>query len=124
MFLIVLVFAGIVAWRIGERLSSDAISMGLGLLFGILAGVPTALLVMLGGRRSEPQPLPKADYKPVPPTIILLKGDTHYERETHVIDYADYLEHVDGQRNASQGQGHRPARNVGANLPAPRHEGW
>lgn len=48
-----LVAGGVAAWRIGETLSSDAISMGLGILFGMLAGVPAALLVMAASRRRD-----------------------------------------------------------------------
>ena len=51
--LLVLVIGGVIAWRIGETLSSDAISMGLGIFFGILAGIPAALLVMAASRRNE-----------------------------------------------------------------------
>ena len=46
-----LVFVGVAGWRIGGSLSSDALSMAVGILFGVLAGVPTALLVMAGDRR-------------------------------------------------------------------------
>jgi hypothetical protein len=49
----VLVLGGVAAWRIGETLSSDAISMGLGIFFGMLAGVPAALMVMAASRRRE-----------------------------------------------------------------------
>ncbi len=49
----VLVAGGVLAWRIGETLSSDAISMGLGIFFGMLAGLPAALLVMAASRRHE-----------------------------------------------------------------------
>ncbi len=48
-----LVFVGVAAWRIGGQLSSDALGMAVGLLFGIMAGVPTALLVMASNRRRE-----------------------------------------------------------------------
>jgi hypothetical protein len=49
--LALLVFVGTAGWRIGESLSSDALSMAVGVLFGVMAGVPTALLVMAGNRR-------------------------------------------------------------------------
>ena len=52
-FLILLVFVGVAAWRISERLSADAIGMALGVLFGVLAGVPVALLVLASSRRRE-----------------------------------------------------------------------
>jgi hypothetical protein len=46
-----LVFVGTAGWRIGDSLSPDALSMAVGVLFGVMAGVPTALLVMAGSRR-------------------------------------------------------------------------
>ncbi len=54
-FLVVsaLVVGGVLAWRIGDTLSSDAISMGLGIFFGMLAGLPAALLVMAASRRGD-----------------------------------------------------------------------
>ncbi len=48
-----LLFISIAAWRIGERLSADAIGMALGVLFGIIAGLPVALLVLASNRRRE-----------------------------------------------------------------------
>lgn len=49
--LALLVFIGAAGWRIGGSLSPDALSMAVGVLFGVMAGVPTALLVMAGSRR-------------------------------------------------------------------------
>ena len=49
--LILLVFVGVLGWRIGGSLSSDAVSMAVGVLFGIMAGIPTALLVLASDRR-------------------------------------------------------------------------
>lgn len=53
--LILLVFIGVIAWRIGDSLSSDAVSMAVGVLFGIMAGIPTALLVLASDRRRNEQ---------------------------------------------------------------------
>jgi hypothetical protein len=50
LLLSLLTFIAVIAWRIGERMSSDAISMGLGVLLGVLAGVPTALLLLISNR--------------------------------------------------------------------------
>jgi hypothetical protein len=50
--LALLIFVGTAGWRVGESLSPDALSMAVGVLFGVMAGVPTALLVMAGGRRN------------------------------------------------------------------------
>jgi hypothetical protein len=49
--LALLVFVGTAGWRIGHALSPDALSMAVGVLFGVMAGVPTAILVMAGSRR-------------------------------------------------------------------------
>lgn len=44
------------AWKLVERLSPDAVGMALGVLFGIIAGVPVSLLVIAGNRR-QPAPI-------------------------------------------------------------------
>ena len=49
--LLVLVFVGVVGWRIGEAISRDAISMTIGVLLGVLAGIPPALLILAAERR-------------------------------------------------------------------------
>lgn len=78
--LLLLVIGGFLTWRIGESLSSDAISMGLGILFGMLAGVPAALLVLAASRRreytdDEPQVRKMVEnpstYANQPPVIVL-----------------------------------------------------
>lgn len=51
--LAVIVFVGTAGWRIGDILSPDALSMAIGVLFGVMAGVPAALLVMAGSRRRD-----------------------------------------------------------------------
>ena len=51
LFAALLVFVGLVGWRIGGSLSSDAMGMAIGMLFGIMAGIPTALLVLASERR-------------------------------------------------------------------------
>lgn len=53
--LAVLLAAGIGAWQIGNRLSTDAVGMGVGLVFGTLAGIPVALIVIAagGGQRQD-----------------------------------------------------------------------
>jgi hypothetical protein len=47
----VLLVGGVLAWLLGSRLSADALGMAVGLLFGVVAGIPTALLVLASGRR-------------------------------------------------------------------------
>ena len=83
--LFLLVVAGLIAfaWQIVSRLSADAIGMGLGVLLGVFAGVPVALLVMASGRRRNgreeavgrrqqlhPYALP-APHAPQAPVIVL-----------------------------------------------------
>jgi hypothetical protein len=55
MALALLVFVGAAGWRIGSTLSSDALSMATGILFGVMAGVPTALLVIASNRHRSTQ---------------------------------------------------------------------
>jgi hypothetical protein len=50
----VLILGGVLAWLFASRLSADALGMAVGLLFGVLAGIPTALLVLASGRRRRP----------------------------------------------------------------------
>ena len=44
---------GFLTWRLGMSLSSDALGMAVGLVFGVLAGIPSALLVLASSRRRE-----------------------------------------------------------------------
>lgn len=49
-----LMVLGLLTWRIGGALSSDALGMAVGMVFGILAGIPAALLVLAtSSRRRE-----------------------------------------------------------------------
>lgn len=48
-----LIVVGVAAWRVTDGMSSDAISMAVGVLFGVIAGLPAALLVMASGRRAR-----------------------------------------------------------------------
>ncbi len=53
----VVVVAGLVGvWQLGGKLSPDALGMLTGLIFGTLAGIPAALLVVYTVRNSEPPP--------------------------------------------------------------------
>jgi hypothetical protein len=51
---ILLVIFGAMCWRLGTSLSSDALGMAVGIVFGVLAGIPTTLLVMASERRRRP----------------------------------------------------------------------
>ena len=82
-----LVFVGVAAWRIADRLSADALGMGIGLLFGIVAGIPTALLLLAANRRRDEPETPRREpahgqlaqsgygaYPHQPPVIVLTSG--------------------------------------------------
>ena len=61
--LVAIVGLGMVGWKVGSVLNSDAIAMAVGVLFGILAGVPTSLLILASRHRAEP---------------TVKAGETHY----------------------------------------------
>ena len=75
-----LLFLGIVGWRVIDNLSSDAIGMGIGVLFGMLAGVPMALLLLAATRREERRRQRAAEYPmhypayPQQPPVIVVTG--------------------------------------------------
>lgn len=48
-----LIFVGVIAWRIGSALSSDALGMAVGIVFGCTAGLPAAVLVVVALRARE-----------------------------------------------------------------------
>ena len=76
-----LVFVGAGAWYIGSRLSSDAIGMALGVMFGVVAALPAALLVLASQRRARMDEEPTTSRErgssyafsgpPQPPVIIV-----------------------------------------------------
>lgn len=84
LILFALIVLCLLAWRMGSRLSADALGMAMGLLFGIMAGVPTALLAMAAGRhRQQETPAhgqgrgvqdPHGYYPPAQPPVIVLAG--------------------------------------------------
>ena len=63
-----IIMMGVLAFLIGQRLSADAVGMALGVLFGVLASIPAALLVIASGRRRQ---------------------DAEFDDEYEVDDYAD-----------------------------------
>ena len=55
LMLALLVILGVMTWRLGTSLSSDALGMAVGVVFGVLAGVPAALLVLATNSRRREQ---------------------------------------------------------------------
>lgn len=72
------VLLGVGGW-FADRLSPDALGMAVGLLFGVLAGLPTTLLLLraseLGRRAAEPEGWPDEYTEPAPQLTI---NQTHY----------------------------------------------
>lgn len=50
----VLAFVGWAGWHIGRNISSDALTLALGMVFGSMAGIPAALIVVTAGRKEKP----------------------------------------------------------------------
>jgi hypothetical protein len=80
---------------VGSRLSPDAIGMAVGILFGVLAGIPVALLVLFAQRRSgERQPAPSLEPDPrarglggyQPPVIVLAAPSMPQYQQPPLID--------------------------------------
>ena len=73
--LCLLVFIGVSTWIIGSKLSADAIGLGVGVLFGVMAGIPTALLLLASNRRNDAARTnydapPPPRYQQQPPVIV------------------------------------------------------
>lgn len=54
----VLLLGAVGVWHLGGKLSPDALGMMVGLLFGMLAGIPAALLTLYAVRNSPPAKTP------------------------------------------------------------------
>jgi len=75
----IVIIGGVAVWRLGSRLSADAVGMAVGILLGVLASIPASLLILAGSRRrdaheSERWPAPQHErmapaYQP--PVIVL-----------------------------------------------------
>ena len=60
--IIIVVCAGLLAlvlWRITKNISSDALGLAIGVVFGVIAGFPTAVLVLYGNRQPGRLPPPQ-----------------------------------------------------------------
>ena len=61
-------FLTLVAWRLSQLLSPDAIAMALGLTLGVIACFPATLLVLSAGRRRDSEDYDDGSYIDVQPT--------------------------------------------------------
>ena len=79
--LVALAMAAILVWRVGSRLSPDAIGLATGVVFGVLAGLPTAILILASNRNRRGDEsarrhgvdgaYPYGGYPQQPPVIVL-----------------------------------------------------
>ena len=67
---VALVVLAVGAWLVGSVLSSDAVGMVIGLLFGTMATVPGALLVLVAARRQQARHDPYYTPRPAPPPTV------------------------------------------------------
>jgi len=80
----VLVFVGVAGYQINQSMSHDAVVLVIGFMFGVLAGLPAALIVVASQRRHEsdhvlPMPhYPQLQQQQQPPIIVL---DSHRQRQ-------------------------------------------
>lgn len=74
--LTVLWLLGLGAWWVGSKLSSDAIGLALGVIFGTMASLPGAVLVLLARRREAERPAQQWHAQPPQPPVIVITGST------------------------------------------------
>jgi hypothetical protein len=74
----VVAFAVTLAVIIGKRMSTDAMAVVIGVACGVMASIPTSLLILaVSGRRGEREVAQRRDY---PPVVIVNPGNSqpHY----------------------------------------------
>lgn len=49
--LVIIVVGSVAVWRLGSRLSADAVGLAVGVLLGVLASIPASLLILASSRR-------------------------------------------------------------------------
>jgi hypothetical protein len=70
----VMAFAVTLAVIIGKRMSTDAMAVVIGVACGVLASIPTSLLILaVSGRRGEREVPQRRDY---PPVVIVNPGNS------------------------------------------------
>lgn len=69
MLLALLIFLGLLAWSAGSRLSEVALGLCVGLVFGVLSGVPSTVLMMAVQRKH-----PVRDYATARPPAVVVVG--------------------------------------------------
>ena len=97
--LVGLALLALLIWRIGSRLSPDAVGLAIGVVFGVLAGLPTAVLVLASNRRrrgdetmARTRPhgpdgaYPYGGYPQQPPVIVLANPAVPQQADPYAAD--------------------------------------
>ncbi len=66
-----IVFAGVLAYVVGVRLSESAMAVVIGVTFGVAASIPTSLILILALRRADRDRPDRARDDSRPPTIVV-----------------------------------------------------
>jgi len=82
--LVVILFVGWGSYRLMTVLSADAMAMAVGIMFGILAGVPTTLLALASNRRHDAPQAGTAAREPVERRYTVITGNS----SAYVLDNA------------------------------------
>ena len=78
---VIIVVGSVAVWRLGSRLSADAVGLALGVVLGVLASIPASLLILASSRRQD-APVDDARWAEPPqervplyqPPVIVLAG--------------------------------------------------
>lgn len=93
-----------VAYYLSERLSPDAIGMGIGMLLGVLAGVPSAALVLVamrgGGQAPAQDYRDTIDVRPMPMAGMPALPERSTDAE-QIVALRAYLAHLEGGADAA-----------------------
>ena len=76
-----LVLLAFLTWRMVTSLSIDALAMAVGVVFGVLAGVPTALLVLASSRRQGRDDDDDDDQAPQTLNVYITHNTTNDHRQ-------------------------------------------
>ena len=76
-----LVLLAFLAWRMVTSLSSDALGMGIGIVFGMFAGIPSALLVLASSRRQARDEDDDDDDTPSTVNVYITHNTTNDHRQ-------------------------------------------
>lgn len=68
---VILAWIGATTWVVTDLLTADAVAMGVGVVLGVAAGLPVALLLLASQRRSERRQTPPEADRHRPPVVVL-----------------------------------------------------